>query len=112
MSVICTYKHWVLLLWLRTSQPWSGAGCLRQCWFAWAQCAAEVSTGHPNLTWAAGACRHHLSQGALLCRNLLLVLHLTDQAGWEMFQQNSFSSEFADIQEWKHVRDVSTSLRF
>lgn len=52
---LCDLCIEVLLLWLRTSQPWSGAGCLRQCWFAWAQCAAEVSTGHPDLTWAVGA---------------------------------------------------------
>lgn len=73
------YVHWALLLWLRTSQSWSGAGCLRHCWFARAQCAAEVSSGHPNPTWAAH--QHHLSQGALLCSNLWRVLHLTDQAG-------------------------------
>lgn len=98
----------VTVLWLRTGHSWSRAGWL--C--AWARHAAGVPAWLWNPTRVACAHQHQLCKGAVLCApgSQWSVMHPTDTlaawADWDKFQQNPFTSEFADLLRWKCMSEM------
>lgn len=99
------HRHLVPLLWLRTSHSWSGAGCRRQRLFAWAQRGLLVPISITSVKVLCFACAFGLQQSVTCPTDTP-----TARAGWEMFRQNPFSSEFADLLEWKCASEMFPRL--